>query len=120
MKYLFLDDERMPKDVTWLLIGGPGGRVADWHIVRSVNEAIEWVKNNGFPDVISFDHDLSFEHYAGDFSGENTGYNFAKWLIEYDMDTGTMPSNFIFTVHSMNPIGSENIRNLLSNYIRQK
>jgi hypothetical protein len=120
MKYLFLDDERLPTDVTWVLIGGVGHWGADWKIVRSKNEAIQWVLDNGFPDVISFDHDLALEHYAGDFSGENTGYDFAKWLVEYDMDTCSMPSNFAFTVHSKNPIGAENIRNLLSNYIRQK
>jgi len=120
MKYLFLDDERMPKDVTWLLIGGVGSRGADWHIVRSVNEAIAWVKENGFPDVISFDHDLAMEHYAGDFSGQNTGHDFAKWLVDYDMDTHTMPNNFYFTVHSKNPTGAENIRCLLESYIRHR
>ncbi|HEY6438132.1 MAG TPA: cyclic-phosphate processing receiver domain-containing protein, partial [Ignavibacteriaceae bacterium] len=70
--------------------------------------------------VISFDHDLGLMHYAGDYSDGKTGYDFAKWLIEYDMDMNTMPSNFTFTVHSKNPIGSENIRELLNNYIQQK
>lgn len=120
MKYLFIDDERMPGDVTWILIGGVGSWGASWHIVRSVNEAIEWVKKNGFPDVISFDHDLAEEHYAGDFSGQNTGYDFAKWLVDYDMDTNTMPTNFKFTVHSMNPTGAENIKRLMENYMRHK
>jgi hypothetical protein len=120
MKYLFLDDERMPKDVTWILIGGRGFWGADWQIVRSLSEAIAWVHVNGFPDVISFDHDLGLMHYAGDYSDRNTGYDFAKWLIEHDMDTNTMPENFSFTVHSKNPIGSANIQTLLNNYIRTK
>ncbi|HEY6435096.1 MAG TPA: cyclic-phosphate processing receiver domain-containing protein [Ignavibacteriaceae bacterium] len=116
MKYLFLDDERFPKDVTWLLIGGVGHWGADWQIVRSFQEAKEWVLKNGFPDVISFDHDLGLMHYAGDYSDEKTGYDFAKWLIEYDMDTHTMPEDFKYTIHSKNPTGSENIRSLLFNY----
>jgi hypothetical protein len=120
MKYLFLDDERNPQDVKWILIGGVGHWGADWKIVRSYDEAVAWVTEHGFPDVISFDHDLGLMHYAGDYSDGITGLDFAKWLVEYDMDTNTMPANFTFTVHSKNPIGSENIRNLLSNYIRQK
>lgn len=120
MKYLFLDDERMPKDVTWILIGGVGHWDADWKIVRSYDEAIAWVTEHGFPDVISFDHDLGLMHYAHDYSDGKTGLDFAKWLVEYDMDTHTMPDNFHFTVHSKNPIGSENIRELLNNYIQQK
>lgn len=110
----------MPHDVTWILIGGVGSWGVDWHIVRSVNEAIAWVKEHGFPDVISFDHDLAEEHRAGDFFSQNTGYDFAKWLIEYDMDAHTMPLDFKFTVHSKNPIGSENIRMILENYMRHK
>ena len=119
-KYLFLDDERMPLDVTWVLIGGVGSWGADWQIVRSCQEAKEWVLQNGFPDVVSFDHDLNITHYGNDFSDDATGHDFAKWLIEYDMDTNTMPVDFYFTVHSKNPIGAENIRNLLNSYIRQK
>lgn len=120
MKYLFLDDERMPGDVKWLLIGGVGSWGADWQIVRSCDEAIKWVKDNGFPNVISFDHDLGLMHYANDYSDGKTGYDFAKWLVEYDIDTNTMPANFSFTVHSKNPQGSINIKSLIDNYIRFK
>lgn len=120
MRYLFLDDERNPADVTWILIGGVGSQGAEWEIVRSLDEAINWVKKNGFPDVISFDHDLGLEHYSGDYSARNTGYDFAKWLTEFDMDTGSMPDHFKFTVHSKNPTGAENIRKLMHNYIRFK
>ena len=120
MKYLFLDDERMPKDVTWVLIGGVGHWGADWQIVRSLVDAKQWVLANGFPDVISFDHDLGMDHYSGNYEDNTTGLDFAKWLIEYDMDTNTMPDDFNFTVHSMNPIGARNIQSLLDNYMRQK
>jgi hypothetical protein len=120
MKYLFLDDERMPRDVTWVLIGGVGSWGADWQIVRSLQEAKDWVIKNGFPDVISFDHDLGVKCHEGDYSDENTGYDFAKWLVEYDIETNTMPDNFKFTVHSKNPIGAENIQTYLGNYLQFK
>jgi CheY-like chemotaxis protein len=120
MKYLFLDDERDPADVTWVLIGDVGSWGASWHVVRSMQEACDWVTRHGFPDVISFDHDLGLMHYANDYSDGKTGLDFARWLIELDMDTGTMPAGFKFTVHSMNPVGAENITRLLQNYIRQK
>ena len=120
MKHLFIDDERMPRDVTWVLIGGVGSWGADWQIVRSLEEGKAWVLANGFPDVISFDHDLGEAHYGQDYSDGKTGYDFAKWLVEHDMDTNTMPANFKFTVHSKNPTGSANIQSLLDNYIRHK
>jgi hypothetical protein len=123
MKYLFLDDERIPTDVTWIKIP-----TADWNIVRSYLEAIEWVVKNGFPDVISFDHDLGYEAVTATESGffvvtdateEKSGYDFAKWLCEYDMDTNVMPDGFDFYVHSMNEIGARNIRMYMDNYIHR-
>lgn len=120
MKFLFLDDERNPEDVTWIHIGGIESIGANWSVVRNFEQAKNWVLKNGFPDVISFDHDLGLEHYAGNYNDNKTGYDFAKWLIEYDADTNTMPKDFKFTVHSMNPIGAENIRRLLKNYLRFK
>jgi hypothetical protein len=126
MRYLFLDDIRMPGDVTWLLIGGVGSWGADWEIVRSYNEAVAWVRTNGFPDVISFDHDLGYEEYDTTESGmvmvtnakeEKSGHDFAKWLVEYDMDTKTMPSDFRYTIHSINPSGTKNIRGTLEGYL---
>jgi hypothetical protein len=125
MKYLFLDDERMPGDVTWIDIGGG----ATWNIVRSFDQAVEWVNQNGFPDVISFDHDLGYEGYDTTESGivvvtnakeEKSGYDFAKWLVDLDMDTNAMPENFSFTVHSKNPIGAANIKGYLDSYIVSK
>ena len=114
-KYLFLDDIRDPADVTWMNIGTGkeyhNSRGAPWNIVRSYDEAVTWVFRNGFPNVISFDHDLGLE---------KSGHDFAKWLVEYDMETNAMPDNFTFTVHSKNPVGVENIHGLLDNYIRVK
>lgn len=124
MKHLFLDDIRMPSDVTWVDIGS-----VDWDVVRSYDEAISWVLQNGFPDSISFDHDLGYESCNILNSGiavvtnaneEKSGYDFAKWLIDYDMETNSMPHDFKFVVHSMNPIGAKNIQTLLDNYLKHK
>ena len=122
--HLFLDDLRNPGDVTWVRIPS-----ADWAIVRSFDEAVEWVKEHGFPHFISFDHDLGYEAFDTNENGliivtdsteTPTGYDFAKWLIEYDLDTKTMPADFRFTVHSQNPDGAANIQRVLDNYIRRK
>jgi len=104
---LFIDDERMPTDVTW------GNEtfysVYPWTIARSLNEVQELIGKQGFPDFVSLDHDL------GD--GEPTGHDIAKWLIKYDLDTGTMPPDFQYYTHSRNPVGKANIDGLLSNYL---
>lgn len=124
MKYLFVDDLRMPGDVTWVKLP-----FAEWCVVRSFDQAVSWVKKHGFPDVVSFDHDLGHEVFdttpsglvlAVENSNERSGYDFAKWLIEHDLDTDTMPGHFAFYVHSMNPVGADNIRNILSNYMSLK
>jgi hypothetical protein len=115
MYNLFLDDERNPGDVTWIRLPS-----VEWVIVRSYEEAVNYVKKHGFMKIASFDHDLGMDHYAGNYDDGQTGYDFAKWLIEYDMDTNSMPENFKFIVHSMNPIGGENIRNLLGGYLRYR
>lgn len=133
MRYLFLDDERIPADVTWVEIGNGKSyyesRGAPWEIVRSFDAAVQWVIDNGYPDVVSFDHDLGYaaltKHDSGlvivsDATESKSGYDFAKWLVEYDMKTGDMPACFSFTVHSMNPVGAKNIKSYLDNYIKQR
>lgn len=122
--HLFLDDLRVPGDVTWVKIPS-----VEWHIVRSYDEAVLWVKNYGIPNFISFDHDLGWEKLDTNENGiivvtdpdkEKSGYDFAKWLVEYDLYTGHMPSDFAFTVHSMNPVGAKNITGYLNSYLAQK
>jgi hypothetical protein len=56
MKILFLDDmhERIPK-----LRNGE-----EVEYVRNDSEFVGWLTRHGTPDCISFDHDLSDEHYA--------------------------------------------------------
>jgi hypothetical protein len=95
---LFLDDIRDPPDETWI-------------VVRSFREAHDWVKQHGFPTLVSLDHDLG---------GELTGMDFVHFLINLDLDTGTMPDDFSFIVHSANPVGAGNIAGLLDQYLRMR
>jgi hypothetical protein len=125
MYSLFLDDERQPKSVTWVKLP-----LVDWVIVRNYDEFVKVVTERGLPNVVSFDHDLSFEHYpfnANDVGemrnipyqiyNEKTGYHVVKWLIEYCRErTLKFPTYY---VHSMNPVGRANIRNAIEDYIRQ-
>ncbi|QQN68140.1 cyclic-phosphate processing receiver domain-containing protein [Comamonas testosteroni] len=96
---LFLDDERFPPNQ-----GGP------WHVVRSTEEAADYVSNNGVPDLISFDHDLG---------GEDTAIRFVNWLINRDLESpGFIGPNFRFVIHSQNPVGAKNLEHLLSRYLQ--
>jgi hypothetical protein len=114
---LFLDDERFPSKVTWCVL--PTYHDPHWKIVRNYDEFVAAIKELGVPQFVSFDHDLADEHYVEGFAGatprtdyrEKTGYDCAKFLLAHCMENGHhLPP---FAVHSMNPVGRENIRALL-------
>lgn len=108
---LFIDDERVPMDVKWGTWQDQAlYRDGDWVITRNWLETLELVVNFGFPKLISFDHDL------GD--GEKTGYEIAQKLCDMIMDGVGLPENFEFKVHSKNPVGSENIRQYMTNFLK--
>lgn len=93
---LFLDDEREPRTPR------------DWVVARNFLDAVSLCVLRG-PDYISFDHDL------GD---GPTGYHFAKWLVERDLDhPGFIPPGFDYNVHSANVVGRANIEGLLDGYL---
>ena len=110
---LFLDDLRFPEDVRYDY--GPYKNVV---ICRSMDDAVWAVKQYGLPQFISFDHDLADVHYIiGD--GEKTGLTFAKWFCDYIMDNQIdIPDGFGYHVHSANPVGAENIRAYMKNFIK--
>ncbi len=99
MKRLFIDDERTP--ITNY----------DWDIVRSYDEAMNYIQVNGCPGYISFDHDLGDE--------SKTGFAIAKEIVELDLDHNGkfIPEDFQFNVHSANPTGRKNIEQLILNYL---
>jgi hypothetical protein len=115
MKYwsLFLDDIRFPEDVKFFY-----GPYENLRICRSMDDAVWAVKRYGLPTFISFDHDLADEHYGKD-TGEKTGYTFAKWFCDHVMDNDlNLPVGFGYHVHSMNPVGAENIRKYMENFLK--
>ena len=109
---LFLDDERYPPDAS----------TDNWVICRSFDEAVEMFESC-IPNRISFDHDLGA--YTETRNGypvwpKKTGYDFAKWLVGYDLDWDVLKKDFKFSVHSMNPIGANNITEYLYSYLEGK
>jgi len=116
--YLFLDDVRHPDDVTWVTIPPH-----NWIIVRNYNEFVNFISKNGVPAYVCYDHDLSDIHYGHGLQGdsipydkydEKTGYHCAKWLVDYCMKKGVKHPDYV--VHSMNPVGSQNIISYVESY----
>ena len=121
---LFLDDIRQPKDACYLVINPALYWEDDWAIVKNYPEFCAWIKRNGLPEIVSFDHDLADVHYEVDFNDwndmtadqlgvEETGLDCAKWIVEYCLDNGfKLPE---YHVHSANPVGKKNIQGYLDN-----
>lgn len=86
---------------------------SDYVCVRSYKEAINMILAEGMPNFISFDHDLGTEE---------SGYDLAKWLVEFDMnkDGKLIDKDFSFVVHSANPVGKVNIESYLNSYLNFK
>ena len=115
---LFLDDFRMPKDAYNYLLQ-PIYISVNWEIVRSYDEFVKYITEHGIPEIISLDHDLADEHYESrqeyDQYTEKTGYHCALWLINYCIDNNKkLPTEIL--IHSMNPVGSLNIKSLFESY----
>ncbi len=91
MVKLFLDDLRpTPKD---------------FQRVYTYDEFVAFITVHGIPTYISFDHDLG---------PGKTGYDCAKFLVDYCLDHDI--TNINFSVHSQNPVGKQNIEGLLNNF----
>ena len=103
---LFLDDIRDP---SWVYCTADTDQ---WIVCRSYAAAVEQLTLLGFPMFVSFDHDLGTDSHSG--------FDFAKLLIEHDLDHNSMPENFGYSVHSANPVGAANIHGLMSSYIKQR
>jgi hypothetical protein len=128
-RFLFLDDIRQPYDAfehtqqTMFL-------EKKWEVVTNYNEFIEWITKNGLPDFISFDHDLADMHYSTyhlstddekskewqytQLHIEKTGYECAKWLVDYCIDNNLKCPKFY--CHSMNPVGKDKINSILKQF----
>lgn len=89
--YLFIDDIRMPTKFDNFQM----------YVARTYNEAIVALQNQEF-DIISFDHDIA---------DTKTGYDIAKYIVENEIKIKEG-----FKIHSANPVGVFNIRQLLTHY----
>lgn len=134
---IFLDDYRVLLDCIPYMHQRIGKLnltyLEEWKVVKSYDEFVNLVdssvKTGDEITHVSFDHDLAEEHYVpgeywSDFDKskeyqekqqykEKTGFDCAKWFKEFYEDKN-MPLPTIF-VHSMNPVGTENIVNLFKN-----
>lgn len=121
MYKMFIDDERFPKGyfpklksfLSELSLNLINKDIFGFFIIsRNYDQTVNLINQYGIPEFISFDHDL------GD---SKDGYEIARFMIEQDLDgKKCFPSNFSFYVHSQNPIGKENIQNILMSYMRFK
>lgn len=118
---LFLDDDpsRIPHELTWIELP-----LVEWIFVRSYDEFVNYIKANGIPAHVSFDHDLgetAYQEFHRAFHSDKiinydnikdkTGYDCAKWLAELCIDRKvSLPQYY---VHTLNPIGRQNIVSIL-------
>lgn len=87
-----IDDERWPSDAR---------RDKLLRLARSSDKAKTIVEAFGIPSEIWFDHDLG---------GDDTSRKFIAWLGMHMLDNDlNLPSDFIYSVHSQNPVGKKNI-----------
>jgi len=135
---IWLDDFRDPFKNDWLVFS-PTSDYEEVVWLKTYNEFTEWINENGLPLGICFDHDLSdFQaYYASNpekfkedyeegirlgkkekwdkiLESEKTGYDCAKWLVEYCMDNNKLLPKW--NVQSSNSVGKENINQYLKNY----
>jgi len=124
---LWLDDLRNPFEGKWIEEFAPeylnSGSII-W--VLNYEEFIEWIRKNGLPQKICFDHDLGEDVAIKLVSkGVNkkkarevkklakSGYDCAKWLVDYCIDHDLQIPDW--NIQSANPVGKENINGLLIN-----
>ena len=100
MYTMYIDDIRTPKNNFDV-------------IVRSSDEAMEYMIRNGCPNFVSWDHDLG---------GDDTSMKIVKAMIELDLDTNNefIPENFKWNIHSANPVGAANIDGYLTSYMNHR
>ena len=125
---LWLDDIRNPLEDNWLVFSPITPTEIVW--VKSYREFTSWITENGLPEAICFDHDLGMEvAVTARLKGmskrksrelkklEKTGYDCAKWLIDYCLDRDDHPLP-LYNIQSANPVGKENIDGCLKHYNR--
>lgn len=124
---LWLDDIRDPNEIYWKEWLDKRIEVFERNIVwvKNYNEFVQYITEHGLPTVICFDHDLGKPtEILNAFKGkkkareleskELTGYDCAKWLVEYCLDNEV--NHITYLIQSSNLPGKINIGTLLSNF----
>lgn len=126
MYNLFLDDIRIPTHVTWVNLP----TCQHYSVVRNYQEFVDLITIRGIPKFVTYDHDLSSEHYENyhkvnqqggleidyDKFDDKTGYDCAKFLVNECNKLGVKHPPY--EVHSMNPVGKQNIISYVESYNR--
>jgi hypothetical protein len=126
---LWLDDIRNPFTADCLIQYAPQFAYGEGKViwVKSYIEFVKWIKDNGLPYMIAFDHDLGQDIANEKINkGMNkrksrsekkdalSGFDCAKYLVDYCIDNEVeLPQ---WTIQSANPVGKDNINGLLNNY----
>lgn len=80
-----------------------------WYQARSVNVAKEMIIGN-YPNV----EIISLGHDSGDYNKFGGDYiNILKWLEEDEYQYNRKIVTFLIHIHSMNPVGVQNMRNII-------
>lgn len=97
MVKIWLDDERV----------APTGYI---HF-HSVNETVDFIKNSGYTNILlDLDHDLGEYSYDG-----GDAIKLVYWLIENGYNENA-DYTFTFNLHTMNPVGRENMKAMIERY----
>lgn len=117
--FLFLDDDAFhiekirDPEIYYPLIGATEvlDLMKNYNVVKfiTVEDAQSHINAHGCPNFISFDNDLK---------RELEGKDLAKWIVEKDMDnSGFIPDDFQFFVHSQNIAAKKDIYSYLGQYL---
>lgn len=110
---VWIDDIRDPQEPTWQNWIKKNFGTNDFDItwIKSYKKFVDFVDKNGLPSNISLDHDLGD---VEDPNNEKTGYDCAKYIVDYCMDNDRDIPNY--RIQSDNGPGRENIDKYLQNY----
>jgi hypothetical protein len=116
-RLLWLDDKRNPFENNWLTFS-PIEKPYDVIWLKKYHEFVSWITENGLPDAICFDHDLSDIHCNKSTYKEKTGMDCARWLVDYCLDNNKkLP---LYNIQSSNPVGKDNIDGLLQSFMKEQ
>lgn len=127
--HLFLDDERNPYDSRTMaymkMRGGPDYKNMIWEVAKNFEEFQLIVDQKGIPEFISYDHDLSSEHYDVSMYHGEDAYN--EKSVNFTEKTGRECAEYLcsklqgaphprYIIHSMNPLAVSRITGVIRDY----